>query len=278
MKTINKIKQRKLVVVLAVMALSLIIITPALAITWGQTDTDHTNVGAIVLDIPGYGLYQLGSGTLISSGVFLTAGHCTYFLNYLPPSIKVYINFDQNALNAGTLLEVDQAITHPYYNQARSNPYDVGVLILEEPVTGITPATLPDEGFLDELKKEGKLRKRPNDEAAFTVVGYGGTLHWPPTPPDPKVTYDNLRQNATSEYQALLKSWLRLSQNQATGDGGTCYGDSGGPAFWTDPVTGDEILVGITSWGDNQCVATGFNYRVDTSDTLGFIRAVFDAL
>ncbi len=63
-----------------------------------------------------------------------------------------------------------------------------------------------------------------------------------------------------------------MSQNQATGDGGTCFGDSGGPAFWTED--GDEILVGITSWGDAQCVASGLNYRVDISDTLSFIDAV----
>jgi secreted trypsin-like serine protease len=42
-----------------------------------------------------------------------------------------------------------------------------------------------------------------------------------------------------------------MSQNQATDDGGTCYGDPGGPAFWTEP-DGTEILVGITSWGDMQ--------------------------
>ena len=68
----------------------------------------------------------------------------------------------------------------------------------------------------------------------------------------------------------VAQSWLRMSQNQATGNGGTCYGDSGGPAFWTD-THGTEILVGITSWGDAMCVAAGFNHRVDIPDTLDFI-------
>ena len=27
------------------------------------------------------------------------------------------------------------------------------------------------------------------------------------------------------------KEWLKMSQNQAHGDGGACYGDSGGPTF-----------------------------------------------
>jgi secreted trypsin-like serine protease len=64
-----------------------------------------------------------------------------------------------------------------------------------------------------------------------------------------------------------------MSQNQATGDGGTCYGDSGGPALWTESA-GTEILVGVTSWGDANCVATGFNYRVDIPETLSFINDV----
>jgi hypothetical protein len=54
---------------------------------------------------------------------------------------------------------------------------------------------------------------------------------------------------------------------------GTYFGDSGGPAFWTEP-DGSEILVGITSWGDANCVATGFNYRVDIPETLSFIDSV----
>jgi hypothetical protein len=96
---------------------------------------------------------------------------------------------------------------------------------------------------------------------------------WPP----PDVYYEDQRQFAVSEYRALLKKWLRMSQNQATGDGGTCYGDSGGPAFWTEP-DGTEILVGITSWGDAVCVASGFNYRVDIPDTLDFVDIVIAGL
>ena len=149
----------------------------------------------------------------------------------------------------------------------------MGALILSEPVTNIEPANLPYEGLLDDLQKVGKLNQGKT-KAKFTVVGYGGTLHWPP----PSVTYEDTRQFAVSEYRSLLKAWLHMSQNQAAGDGGTCYGDSGGPAFWTDPDTGIEILVGITSWGDIPCVASGFNYRVDIPDTLDFITELILSL
>jgi hypothetical protein len=248
-------------------------VMPAAAITWGQRDGGrHPAVGAIVVDHPLYGLFQLCTGTLIHPRIFLTAGHCTSAINSEGYG-NVWVNFDEYALNEPTLLQVAQVITHPDYNWGpSSNPHDVGILILEEPVAGIEPATLPPLGFLDQLQKEGKLRQGKN-EADFVLVGYGGTLAWPP----PEITYEDYRQYAESEFQALLKAWLRMSQNQATGDGGTCYGDSGGPAFWTEP-DGSEVLVGITSWGDSSCVSSAFNYRVDIPDTLDFINQVIAGL
>ena len=257
----------------ALMAISLGVASPAIAISWGEPDGNlHPNVGAVVIDDPEYGLFQLCSGTLIDSRVLLTAAHCTAVLETLQSDgVPIYVNFAEDALNVGTLLPVAEVKTHPRYNITQSNPRDVGALVLAAPVS-ITPATLPEKGFLDKLKKQGKFRQG-KEEADFTVVGYGGTLSWPP----PYIEYDDSRRYAESEYQTLLKSWLTLSQNQATGDGGTCYGDSGGPAFWTDPDEG-EILVGITSWGDSPCVAIGFCYRVDTADTLDFIQDVLDDL
>jgi len=265
---------RKLSILLALL-LVLAVVAPVAAITWGERDTTdkYPSVGAMVVDYPGIGPYQVCSGTLVHPRVFLTAGHCT--VDWEGTGVETFwVNFDQYALNEDTLLDVVEVIPHPDYNWGpTSNPHDVGALILAEAVTDIEPANLPTEGFLDDLRDAGLL-KHGSDRAKFTLVGYGGSLDWPP----PDIYYDDYRQFAESEHLKLLKAWLRMSQNQATGDGGTCYGDSGGPAFWKDPETGIETLVGITSWGDVPCVASAFNYRVDIPETLGFIDEVIARL
>ena len=263
--------RKKMLVLFAVLVMLAMMAVPAAAITWGEEDTEHLNVGAMVYDHPDHGLWQTCSGTLIHPRVFLTAGHCTDGWDD-PDAEPVWVNFDQNALNGATLLDVSEVITHPDYGwENTNNPHDVGVLILAEPVD-IEPAVLPGVGFLDGLKKAGELRDRSKG-AEFTVVGYGGTLDWPP----PDITYEDKRQVAVSEYVALVPAQLHLSQHAVHDIGGTCFGDSGGPVFWTKPDE-PEVLVGITSWGDAQCVATGFNYRVDIPDTLDFIEGVIAEL
>jgi hypothetical protein len=274
-------------------ALSLVLIMgftqwvmPAQAITWGHLDDSpsdpiYPEVGAFMAPLPGWGLTPVCSGTLIHENMFLTAGHCTDWVQYLIDSgaieeDEVFVSFAYKPTtdpNDPNLLPVAEIITHPDYGgwANNANPSDVGLLILEEPAVGVPTATLPVDGFLDQLRADGQLRikdKGPT-RAMFTVVGYGATEGWPP----PNFYYEDVRQYSTSQYQTLLKAWLRLSQNHNIRDdiGGTCYGDSGGPVFWE--ADSERILVGITSWGDAVCVSSGFNYRVDIPNTIDFIAA-----
>jgi hypothetical protein len=76
---------------------------------------------------------------------------------------------------------------------------------------------------------------------------------------------------AFSSFNSINGAWLRLSQNNATGNGGTCYGDSGGPNFFK--VNGVTIIGAITITGDAVCESTNVDYRLDTDSARGFLSA-----
>jgi secreted trypsin-like serine protease len=150
---------------------------------------------------------------------------------------------------------------------------DVGLVILDEPVTDLGFGQLPEVGLADELNTA------PGSEAMVNTVGYGLQAV------KPVEVSEKIRYQATPMLvEVNSQEWgdwnIHVSSNpgEGGGTGGSCYGDSGGPAFWVDPETGDETLVGITSWGDVPCVSTGFNYRVDIAETLDFIEDVIAGL
>ncbi len=89
------------------------------------------------------------------------------------------------------------------------------------------------------------------------VLGAG-----PPTVPD-----TNERWVAISTFNALNGAWLRPWQNGATGDGGACYGDSGGPNFLGDTAT----VAALTVTGDAMCLATNVVYGLDAPTARAFL-------
>lgn len=71
--------KRMLFVSVLVFLVALLVVTPALSITFGELDGEqHPNVGALLVawPYPDGSIDVICSGTLISPTVFLTAAHC----------------------------------------------------------------------------------------------------------------------------------------------------------------------------------------------------------
>src|SRR5918999_1430517 len=162
---------RRVVLVLATIALAILLASGvAQAIINGEPDRGpnaHPYMGALV-SVPPSGEFKgqripICSGTLISPRVFLTAGHCTEFLTN--ENLPTYVSLDPTYKPAAS--EVIKAIpyTHPKFclptpedkgecslppgrpkkvgTLPRDVRYDVGVTILDKPVSMATYGALP---------------------------------------------------------------------------------------------------------------------------------------
>jgi secreted trypsin-like serine protease len=249
----------------AAFAAAAIAVAPAGAITGGTVDgKTHPEVGAMLAD-RGAGLAVLCTGTLISSRVFLSAGHCTDYLASIGIGAHdVYVTFDPSwdPANPGTAVR-GTYYTDPQYGYSgqggASDPHDIAVIVLDRAVKGVTPAALPTAGLLDRL---------PLKTASFTAVGYGTVRDIKTTGPN-AFYFDGVRRWVAQSFYSLEPAWLNLNMNFSTGNGGTCYGDSGGPHFYGG-VTSNQ-LVATTITGDTACVSTDKDYRLDTSSAMGFL-------
>jgi V8-like Glu-specific endopeptidase len=246
---------RRLVLVLAVLAtLGLLSATPAGAITNGSADGDaHPNVGGLVAD-QAYsdGTWIYCSGTLVSPTVFLTAAHCDE-----GGTGRVRVTFspaykDGDKTYSGSF-HADSAYPGP-----TSDPHDVAVVVLDKAVKDITPARLPAAGSLAKLLST----------QTFTSVGYGA-YEVTNSPGGHQFLYNDVRGVATGTLNSINASWLRISMNPAKGDGGTCYGDSGGPNF----LGSTDIVAATTITGDAICRSTNVDYRLDTVAARSFLSA-----
>lgn len=226
--------------------------------------SQFASVGALLFDFNRDGIINGDdedcTGSLISPTVFLTAAHCVEFL---PKTAQLYVSFAPDLYASGIKVIAATGFTFdPAYGHDNADLHDLAVVFLPAKATkGMVTYNLPAAGYLDLVSASGSLSR-----ATFYNVGYG-TGNTPTGVPG--FPYDGVRKQSMSEFSALEPNWLQLLMNaNATGLGGDCYGDSGGPKFLTsDPTT---ILATVTT-GDYVCRATSKDYRLDTRSARAFL-------
>lgn len=253
---------RKLIGVLT-LVLGLVAL-PALtagAITGGEPDGEgHPQVGVI-------SFYQGGTrfrctAALVTPTVLVTAAHCTdgtagktlvtfqSVIALQPPSP---FPFAADPAAGFTQAELEKAgyrsgtaHTHPQYSNFTDldNWNDVGVVVLDRPATGITPAKIAPRDYLNAYQQPVL------NSTIFTSVGYGTEVRKAdsgPQKPTP-MSFPFLRRVSEAPGQKLTPQILQVNGNEHDnrGTGGTCFGDSGGPTYH------GGYVVTVTSYGYTQ--------------------------
>jgi Trypsin len=250
-----------------VLALSLLVVGVAYAVTNGQPDgNNHPYVGLLVFDDANGPAWRC-SGSLIAPNVVLTAGHCT------DGAVKARIWFASDVSNnpdypAGGPSAIEGTpSTYPGFCIQCGNGLpgfaqgDVGIVVLSKDVTDVGFAALPTAGYVDTL-----AMKSPVD-----IVGYGVQFQITGGGP-PRWGGPRIRMFAPSDLVAsndvIASSFIKMTANPAQGKGGTCFGDSGGADF----EGGTNIALAVNSFVTNSnCTGVTYSFRVDQPDVLDWI-------
>ena len=224
----------------------------------------YGNVGAVYYDFDRNGRVDgndlICTGSLIAETVFLTAAHCVQFL---PAGSQLYVSFDDDIMpRPSGVIAATGYHWDPKYAHDSGDYHDIAVVLLGRGTTrGISPVSLPSAGALDALAAHGNLSK-----TLFVNVGYGYDASYSGPP---SFSFDGIRKYSKSEFMGLTKAHLGLlMQTNATGEGGDCYGDSGGPKF----IDGDQqTIYAIVITGDVPCRSTTWDYRLDTPNARAFL-------
>ena len=197
-------------------------------------------------------------GSLIAPNVVLTAAHCVFAGNGLPPDVPDKIVVNDRRVSTRDTQQVDRAcakvVIHPGYNP-RTSQNDVAVVILKDPVTTVTPFP---------LASRSPATGTDTIVAGFGTTSSGGRASDTLLQVTVPVTSDATCKAAYDNYDPASMICAGFPQ----GGKDSCQGDSGGPLISTDGT-----LVGVVSFGNGCALANqpGVYGRVSS------LRAFIDA-
>jgi secreted trypsin-like serine protease len=219
------------------------------AIIGGKTDTGDPAVLALFAHQPGAQSGSLCTASLISPTVLLHAAHCVD-----PREVgdgNVFVAIEGTSLNKATgVHDVTSTSFDPQFDPANlQNGHDIGVSILAQPITTITPLPFNRAPLSRNLIGQ-----------SVRLIGYGVNVQ------GPVQTGAGTKRTVTTKLDDVSDQLLRIGNLNKQ----TCNGDSGGPALMN--INGVVTIVGVTSFGRQFCVGRegGFDTRVDAQ--LGFLQ------
>jgi hypothetical protein len=295
--------RRMLLAVAMAGSLLAISVGPTAAITKTYVkDFDHPFVGLIGFYDSDWNWVHRCTGELLSPTVVLTAGHCTDDGSYgVLGHARIW--FQQDAgVNYDPATELDPVTGYPdscsgtggdqlgifcatsgemynygFHNFAGfPNIQDVGIVILDQPITGLGHATLAAPQTLDPL-----LKARGTQDTTFTVSGYGISFSAKSAGRCENCVPVSISFRERLMAQSTLVNMVSRNndgynlQLNGNGDdrGGTCSGDSGGPVFYPSDT---NQVVAVTSWGMSNagCRGDDWYYRTDRQEVIDWIYSV----
>ena len=186
-------------------------------------------------------------GTLISARWVLTAGHCVTFGGSVLPANGFRLHIGGVSRGFGPPIEPmitpDLVVRHPGYDSpTTAPPYDVALLRL--------PAPAPQEPL-------AIVGAAPRDTEFWTPGTRATILGWGATQTRDRSEDQLIRAEVPMITDAdCARAWstpFKPASMVCAGNefSDTCGGDSGGPLMV--PRLGAYALVGVTSWGSDQC-------------------------